>query len=125
MGRIVNTKVNSDFADAKSDQDQYNTVRPTIRLKTLIEQFYEIPENGAGGCLHLVLDDGNVEDRHLAFCQEMAEEAGDKDALAILERLWPLTVDRRRDLYLSLLEYVPMNKAVEWHLLENPKPHYS
>jgi len=34
MGRIVNTKqVNSDSADAKRDQDQQNTVRPTIRLE--------------------------------------------------------------------------------------------
>ena len=38
MGRIVNTKqVNSDSADAKRDQDQYNTVRPTIRLEAMVE----------------------------------------------------------------------------------------
>lgn len=33
MGRIVTTKVNSDLADARSDQYQHNTVRPTIRLE--------------------------------------------------------------------------------------------
>ena len=36
--------------------------KPTIlEVMPLVKAYYEKPENGAGGNLHIVLDDGNIE----------------------------------------------------------------
>ncbi len=40
-------------------------------LKPLVERiraFYELPDCSAGGPLHIVLDDTNVEDDHIEWC---------------------------------------------------------
>lgn len=36
-----------------------------------------LEKNPAGGSLHIVLDDGNVEDSHVEFCIEYARQNGD------------------------------------------------
>jgi hypothetical protein len=57
--------------------------QPTVdKVLPLVKGFYEIGSNGAGGSLHIVLDDGNIEDRHVDFCIETAIKEG--DALAIV-----------------------------------------
>lgn len=43
----------------------------------LVREFYAMPSNGAGGSLHIVLDDGNVEDSHVDFCIQFAIERED------------------------------------------------
>lgn len=46
-------------------------------LKQFIKFYYEDLENGAGGNLHIALDDGNLHDDDIYFCQEEAMKNGD------------------------------------------------
>ncbi len=40
--------------------------KPTLpEVDPIIEAYYKLPDNGAGGELHCVLDDGNYEARHI------------------------------------------------------------
>lgn len=39
-----------------------------VALKTLCETLYKIDGCGAGGLLHIVLDDNNIENRHIHYC---------------------------------------------------------
>ena len=52
-------------------------------LVARIAAFHDQPGNGAGGRLHIVLDDGNLADEHISFCVEEAGKAGDTEAVAI------------------------------------------
>lgn len=52
-------------------------------VKPLTRAFYALPGNGAGGSLHVVLDDGNREDSSVDFCIEYAEKAGDLAGAAL------------------------------------------
>jgi len=42
------------------------------KLKKNIQKIYEI--DSAGGYLHIVLDDGNLDNRSINFCKQFAEE---------------------------------------------------
>ena len=44
----------------------YDTHLETIN--TYITALYNLPECGTGGLLHIVLDDGNVDDESITFC---------------------------------------------------------
>jgi hypothetical protein len=45
--------------------------------------YLQKPENGAGGSLHIWLDDDNIEDSHIQFCLECAESIGDTDGVEL------------------------------------------
>ena len=65
-----------------------------------IQEFYnEKPENGAGGVLHIVTDDGNMEDSSIDFCIELAEKDGDMEAIAIANDIKALPFEERERLY--------------------------
>lgn len=73
-----------------------------VRLQLLTDlqvAFYGIPGNGAGGGLHIVLDDGNMEDHHLVFCyRELHREAHEQSralGLVILHELMMLSSAQR------------------------------
>lgn len=59
--------------------------RPSAKVTVtpeLIERFaayHNKPENGAWGSLHIVLDDGNLENDHVDFCIQYALEKGDQE----------------------------------------------
>jgi hypothetical protein len=43
--------------------------KPTLpEVRPLVNAFYELPGNGAGGDLHTVLDDDNYERSHIRYC---------------------------------------------------------
>ena len=65
----------------------------------LIHNYYQIPGNGAGGVLHIVLDDGNLEDSNLMFCENAAKKAGDAKALEIITLMWRMSMAQREKLY--------------------------
>jgi hypothetical protein len=45
-----------------------NPGRPTAsEVAALVQELYRQPGHGTGGCLHVVLDDGNIEDSHIRF----------------------------------------------------------
>ncbi len=54
-----------------------------------------------GGALHIVLDDGNVEDDHVAWCEGYAAGQGDEEGKRLAAALRLLTEAQRRALYLA------------------------
>lgn len=64
-------------------------------MRGIIEAFYQQPGNGAGGSLHIVLDDLNVEDSHVDWCREYAAKNGDHDGVFLAELLLQYTDDER------------------------------
>jgi hypothetical protein len=51
--------------------------KPTVpEIAPLVRALYRSPRAAAGCCLHITLDDGNVEDSSVEYCIARAEEAG-------------------------------------------------
>lgn len=51
-----------------------------LTVPQLIEEckkYYSLPNNGVGGSLHIVLDDGNIADHHITYCIQYAKEQND------------------------------------------------
>ena len=74
-------------------------------MKTLIKlckEYYNIPGNELGGNLHIVLDDGNIEDGSIDFCLKQAEEKNDPKGIQICKLIFELTYDERQKLYESI-----------------------
>ena len=57
--------------------------------------YYKKPENKAWGPLHLVLEDGNIEDRHVNYCLEEAKKAGDEEGAFLARTLLKMTKSQR------------------------------
>lgn len=51
------------------------------RLTQLIQMIYA--KHPAGGALHIVLDDGNTEDRHIQWCIDHLDEYAAKDEVPL------------------------------------------
>ena len=63
----------------------------------LCKEVYE-KNNGSGGELHIVLDDGNTEDRHLIWCLQNLSESENKELYEkCIVELIKLNTVRRRD----------------------------
>lgn len=75
--------------------------------KTMAESFvdtaklyYRLPGNGAGGNLHLVLDDGNCDDDSMWVCIKSCVKESDKMGLYIAATmLFTMTEEQREKLY--------------------------
>lgn len=56
---------------------ELNPDRPTApELIALVQELYRQPGHSVGGCLHIVLDDGNIGDDNIRFCINWARKAG-------------------------------------------------
>lgn len=55
--------------------------------------------HSAGCCLHIVLDDGNVQDHSVQFCAEKAKQVGHLQCFALANRLLKMTKTQRTKLY--------------------------
>lgn len=64
----------------------------------LIKDFYTLPGNGAGGSLHIVLDDGNIGVGSIEFCQRYATEHDDQAGYWLATLLLALTDEEREEL---------------------------
>jgi hypothetical protein len=74
--------------------------KPTVdRVGPLVREFYGLPGNGVGGSLHIVLDDGNVEDGSVRFCRDYALEHGDAIGYALANVLLRMSKTQRHKLY--------------------------
>lgn len=51
------------------------------------------------GSVHIVLDDGNIEDDHVQFCMNFARTEDDWDGFKIAEVLSRKTIEERQTLY--------------------------
>lgn len=90
--------------DQPTDDDHYNawelatgyfaknTPSEVEAVIDLARAYYAKPGNSCGGPLHIVLDDYNLEDEHIAFCRAEAERVGDADGVAICDKMarWPV-----------------------------------
>jgi hypothetical protein len=76
--------------------------KPTIpEVLPLVQAYYAKPGNFAGGSLHIVLDDGNVNDGSVQFCIDYAREKGDEDGIALGMLLLRMSKTQRSKLYAS------------------------
>jgi hypothetical protein len=78
--------------------------RPIVsEVVALARAYYKKPGNSVGGCLHIVLDDGNLADSHLQACVEWAKALHDEDGLVLATKLLAMSPTQRRKVYRSNL----------------------
>lgn len=84
-----------------------NTVDIAVKLaKAYYAQpdFYNV-SFGCGGMLHIVLDDGNLEDESIRYCIDETRACGELFGEALGEYLLILTPEQREQLYARYKEY--------------------
>lgn len=72
---------------------------PTVpEVLPLVRALYASEHGGCGGCLHVVLEDGNVGDGHVDHCIEWARESGCTQCEALGLLLQQMSRTQRRKL---------------------------
>ena len=75
-------------------------------VKELINIYYkEKPENAAGGNFHIVFDDGNIENKDILFCIELASEDNDMFGVTLGYLFLSLPYKQRERIYYQLWSY--------------------
>lgn len=72
-----------------------------LTIPEIVEQFaryYQQPQNGAWGSLHVVLDDHNVDDESVEHCQEWATKRGDTEGAELAGLLLRMSQTQRAKL---------------------------
>lgn len=77
--------------DRPRDRPQVPDVQP------LVTALYKV--HGAGCCLHLALDDGNLDADSIRYCLGYAKENGHGGCVRIAEMLLQMTPTQRRRLH--------------------------
>ena len=76
--------------------------KPTVpEVLSIVKAYYSKPNNGVGGSLHIVLEDGNIETHHIEFCKENARKNNDLDGVALAELLLKMSYTQRKKLYMA------------------------
>ena len=75
-------------------------MRPTLQQVSELARAY-LAKHMTGGALHIVLEDGNVEDDQVTWCDGYAAGLGDEEAQRLAAALRLLTEAQRRALYLA------------------------
>jgi hypothetical protein len=87
---------------AKLPDDGNSERKPTIpEVIPLIREYYAKSGNGAGGSLHIVLEDGNLEDRNVDFCIDYARSRDDADGVLLAQMLRRMTRAQRSRIYIK------------------------
>ncbi len=69
-----------------------------ITVPEVMDQFVEYlrkPGNGVGGSLHIVLEDGNVQNHNVQHCLEYAQQHNDEDGAKLAEILLQMSKTQR------------------------------
>lgn len=74
--------------------------------------YYALPGNTVGGSLHIVLDDGNLDDAHVDFCMEQALRCGDGAGYALATRIRMASRTQRKKLYGAYRLYAGFEEVV-------------
>ncbi len=78
--------------------------RPTVpEVLPLLREIYT--RHCAGCCLHIVTDDGNVEQDHIDYCVGYARERGHEDCLRAATMLAQMTITQRMKVYKSYAKF--------------------
>jgi hypothetical protein len=71
--------------------------KPTVLdVSPLVREYVGRPGNIAGGSLHIVLDDRNVDNLSVKYCGRWAEERGDADGAALASLLLACSKTQRK-----------------------------
>ncbi len=65
--------------------DYMNSSEMTLAIESVRKIYLR---HSAGCCLHILLEDGNVEDHHVEFCAKEAQKAGHSDCIDCCEALY-------------------------------------
>ena len=68
-------------------------------LNKFIQYYYFDLDNPAGGNLHVCLDDGNLSESNIAFCQEQAEKDNDSFGIFLSRLMREFTEEELEELY--------------------------
>lgn len=72
--------------------------KPTVPdVLPLVRDVYQ--RNALGCCLHILTDDGNMEESHGQFCLGQARKAGHADCIAAAEALVQMSKTQRKKIY--------------------------
>lgn len=75
--------------------------KPTIpEVLPIVKEYYAQPGNGAGGNLHIVLDDGNINDSSVEYCMNICKENNDKKGIELCNKLMRMSKTQRRKIYI-------------------------
>lgn len=84
-------------------------------INTYITALYNLPECGTGGLLHIVLDDGNVDDKSITFCLKECAANPEREewliGMLICSELLKLPEEKRR--LLDRLAYMEFRCPME------------
>lgn len=70
--------------------------KPTLLdVQPIVDAYRKLPGNLAGGSLHILLDNGNVNDDHIEFCIETATEKGDVPGIQLARVLKVMSKTQR------------------------------
>jgi len=70
--------------------------KPTVPdVLPIAKAYLAKPGNAVGGSLHIVLDDGNVQDSHVDFCIDCARQRGDEDGVLLATLLRQMSRTQR------------------------------
>lgn len=75
-----------------------NLNKPTVsEVLPLVRDYYK--DNHIGGCLHIVLDDGNISDSDVKYCLEYSKQQNDSRAIKLAELLLQMSKTQRKKIY--------------------------
>lgn len=81
----------------KKQMDDFSMFKPY--LKDLIAYYYEMPDKSAGGRCHVVLDDGNISNELILWCQNQCEEAKDTFGYFLCDILLEFKEEELEEMY--------------------------
>lgn len=102
----------------ESPEEQVRILSGPFMIKPLIPEFIDeffdyYTEHGAWGSLHIVLDDGNVEDSSVDFCIEWAKKDGDVIGYRLAKVLRIMTKSQRARL--AQMDWESMQRKCKIH----------
>jgi hypothetical protein len=77
-----------------------------LKLIQLAKEYYAIEGNGVGGNLHIILDDGNIENNHIEYCLELSRQKNDLKGIELCELLLKISKTQRNKLIHNYSLYV-------------------
>lgn len=70
--------------------------KPTVpEVRPLVKALFASEHGSVGGCLHIVLDDGNVQDHDVQFCLDYAKEQGCQQCMELAAILLKMSRTQR------------------------------
>lgn len=90
-----------------TDQEYYHDIqrlkespaKPTVDVVLPLVRHYCAQAEGLGGCLHIFVEDGNVEADHIIACKDWAIEQGDQMCIALCDVLIDMSKTQLTEIY--------------------------